>query len=296
MRRILQAKMPLIQNPSMLLPNFPRADCHCHTVFSDGTQSPVALLDLAKKQSLSGLSITDHDTVQAYETALPYAKSIGIEMVSGIEISAEFKNVSIHVLGYAFDLRHTDLLKFCSELQQTRVERNLEILHKLAKLDMPITLEEIQAVFPHGTIGRPHIAKTMVAKGYVKSVEKAFERYLGNNSRCYVKGALFEVEEAIELLHQAGGYAVIAHPHFIKPKSLMSALSEMPFDGIEAYYGRLSLSQEQPWIQLARKKNWFVTGGSDYHGEAKAHAVLGSAWTPEENFTLFKNRFAEHYS
>lgn len=278
----------------MLAHSFPRADCHCHTLFSDGTLSPVALLDLAKKQSLTGLCITDHDTVEAYETALPYAQSLGIEMVSGIEISAEFKNVSIHVLGYGFSLQHAGLLKFCQELQQTREQRNIEILEKLSKLEMPISLDEIKTTFPHGTIGRPHIAKVMVSKGYVKSSEKAFDKYLGNNSRCYVKGALFEVEEAIELVHQAGGYAVIAHPHFIKPKSIVAALSEMPFDGIEAYYGRLSLSQEQPWIKLAKQKNWLVTGGSDYHGEAKSHAVLGTAWTPEEVFSLFKKRFADN--
>jgi 3',5'-nucleoside bisphosphate phosphatase len=278
----------------MLDSHFPRADCHCHTLFSDGTLSPVALLELAKRQSLTGLSITDHDTVEAYETALPFAQTLGIEMVSGVEISAEFRNVSIHVLGYAFDLHHPGLLQFCKELQHTREQRNLEILHKLAKLEMPIALDEIKAVFPHGTIGRPHIAKMMVSKGYVKTAEKAFDKYLGNNCRAYVKGALFEVEEAIELIHQAGGYAVIAHPHFIKPKSLMTALSDMPFDGIEAYYGRLSLSQEQPWIRLAHQKNWLVTGGSDYHGETKSHAILGSAWTPEDNFALFKKRFAEH--
>lgn len=278
----------------MLPPDFPRADCHCHTLFSDGTLSPVALLDLAQQQGLTGLSITDHDTIEAYNTALPYAKTLGIEMIPGIEISTEYQNTSIHVLGYAFDLAHTELLTFCQKLQANRDERNQEILSKLAKLNMPLSLEEIKARFPHGTIGRPHIAYMMTQKHYVKSTKQAFERYLGDHRSCYVKGMLLEVEEAIELLHRAGGFAVIAHPHYIQPKRLIRALSNMPFDGIEAYYGRLNLTQERPWLTLAQEKNWFVTGGSDFHGDTKPHAILGSSWTPSEIFTLFKQRFEQH--
>lgn len=274
--------------------SFPRADCHCHTTFSDGSLSPVAILELAKKQGLSGLSITDHDTTEAYVSAIPYAKTLGITLIPGIEISAEFQNTSIHVLGYAYDLDHTALQQSCCELQNTREERNQQILDKLAKLNFSISLDELKATFPHGTLGRPHIAHMMVKKGYVKSSQRAFEQYLGENKRCYVKGALLEVEAAIELIHRAGGYAVLAHPHYIKPKKLFNSLSAMPFDGIEAYYSRLSLSQEQPWIKLAHEKNWFVTGGSDFHGESKPHAILGSSWTPEAVFDMFKKRTAKH--
>lgn len=280
--------------PSLKNSHFERADCHCHTLFSDGTLSPVALLDLAKQYNLTGLSITDHDTIEAYETALPYAKTLGIEMVSGIEISTEHQNASIHVLGYAFDLHYPDLLSFCHQLQASRDERNQEILNKLTKLKMPLTLEEIKERFPHGTIGRPHIAQLMVQKRYVKTPKQAFERYLGDKRPCYVKGLLLETEQAIELLHQAGGFAVLAHPHYVSPKRLVASLSNMPFDGIEAYYGRLSVTQERPWVSLAQEKNWFVTGGSDYHGAAKPHAILGTSWTPSEVFALLKARFAKY--
>lgn len=275
----------------MPLFNFPRADCHCHTLFSDGTLSPVALLDLAQKLNLTGLCITDHDTIEAYQTALPYAQTLGIEMISGIEISAEHQNTSIHVLGYAFNLNDLNLLNFCDKLQAHRDNRNQEILNKLTKIKMPLTLEEIKHRFPHGTIGRPHIAYMMVQKRYVKNTKQAFERYLGDKCSCYVKGMLLAVEEAIELIHQAGGFAVLAHPHYIQPKRMIHSLSNMPFDGIEAYYGRLNATQESPWLALAQQKNWFVTGGSDYHGETKPHTILGSSWTPSEIFTLFKERF-----
>ncbi len=278
----------------MLPHNFPRADCHCHTLFSDGTLSPVALLDLAKEKGLTGLSITDHDTLDAYETALPYAKSLNIDMVSGIEISTELNNTSIHVLGFAFNLQHQGLIDFCHTLQTHRDERNLEILHKLQERNMILTLEEIKTRFPHGTIGRPHIAYMLTQKGYVKTPEQAFDRYLGDDRPCYVKGMLISVEEAIDLIHQAGGYAIIAHPHYIQPKRLIHTLSNMPFDGIEGYYGRLTPAQERPWLTLANQKNWIVTGGSDYHGEAKPHAILGTSWTPHETFSLFRSRFISH--
>lgn len=274
--------------------NFPRADCHSHTLFSDGTLSPVELLELAKKQALTGLSITDHDTTEAYEVATPLAASLGIELVPGIEISTEYQNTSIHVLGYAFDLNNAELQQSCLELQKTRDDRNQQIIDKLAQCNIVLSLEEIREAFPHGTLGRPHIAQMMVRKRYISTAQKAFELFLGDGKRCYVKGALLEVEGAIELIHRAGGFAVIAHPHYIKPRKLIQRLSEMPFDGIEAYYGRMTLAQEQPWIKLAHQKNWFTTGGSDFHGHTKPHALLGSSWTPEEVFDVFRKRTLSH--
>lgn len=271
-----------------------RADCHCHTTFSDGSLSVLALLDLAKEKQLSGLSITDHDTIAAYETAIPYAKNLGIHLVSGIEISAEHRKTSIHVLGYAFDLQHSELITFCQRLQQDRINRNQKILERLEALKMPITIEEIREKYPEGTIGRPHIAKLMVAKGFTKSMKQAFDRYLGDKGRCYASGFNVDVETAIHLIHRAGGFAVLAHPHYIRPTRIIPELLAMPFDGIEAHYGHLSLKQEQPWIDIARKKGWIITGGSDFHGEKKAFHPLGCSWTPFENFEIFSQCFAQH--
>ncbi|MFI4938177.1 MAG: PHP domain-containing protein [Candidatus Berkiellales bacterium] len=271
-----------------------RADCHCHTIFSDGALTPLELIDLAKEKELSGLSITDHDSIGAYESALPYAKQLGIELISGIEISAEHQKYSIHVLGYSFDLKNDAIPAFCQKLQQGRTERNLEILNRLSRLNMPMTLEEIQERFPHGTLGRPHIAKMMVEKKYVKSVKQAFDRYIGNQSRCYVGGFQVAVEEAIELIHRANGFAILAHPHVIKPRRILPELYAMPFDGIEGYYAQLSLGQVQPWLDIARKKSWLVTGGSDFHGGEKAYPSLGRSWTPPENFAVLRERFRQH--
>ncbi|MBN9287743.1 MAG: hypothetical protein BGO43_03015 [Gammaproteobacteria bacterium 39-13] len=275
-------------------PKLKRADCHCHTTFSDGSLDVITLLNHAKEKQLDGLSITDHDTIEAYQSAVAYAKSIALPLVSGIEISTEHRRSSIHVLGYAFDLRNSDLHAFCQRLQQDRQNRNHQILERLAKIKMPIDAEELTTHFGHGSIGRPHIAKLMMKKGYVKSLKQAFSRYLGDKGRCYVSGYQVEVETALSLIRRAGGYAILAHPHYIRPTKILSELLEMPFDGIEVYYGHLSLKQEQPWVDIAKKKNWLMTGGSDFHGEKKAFHTLGCSWTPEETFALFKQRFAEN--
>lgn len=271
-----------------------RADCHCHTTFSDGSLSVQALLDHAKEKQLDGLSITDHDTIDAYKSALPYAKQLGIPLVSGIEISAEHGKSSIHVLGYAFDLQNQDLQTFCQRLQQDRQDRNHQILERLTKLKMPIHFDELTTHFGQGSLGRPHIAKLMVMKGYAKSIKQAFAKYLGDKGRCYVSGYQVSVEMAIELIHHAKGFAVLAHPYTIRPLRIIPELLAMPFDGVEAYYGHLSCKQEQPWVDIAKKKNWIVTGGSDFHGTKKAYHTLGCSWTPDDTFQLFIKRFAEH--
>ncbi|HRE30726.1 MAG TPA: PHP domain-containing protein [Candidatus Berkiella sp.] len=275
----------------MQTPN--RADCHCHTVFSDGTLTPVALLELAKEKQLTGLSITDHDTVGAYLTAIPYAAELGITLVPGIEISAHYQNTSIHVLGYAFDLQDMGLRQLCERLQTDRESRNEKILLKLARLNLPISMSEIKTAFPTGTIGRPHIAKLMVEKGYVKTMQKAFQRYLGEKQRCYVGGMTITVEQAIATSQNAGGFAVLAHPHSL-PNKILTAVTQMPFDGIEVYYGPLSAKQESPILSLALRKNWMITGGSDFHGGQKSYASLGASFTPSEIFDQFVARTKSH--
>jgi 3',5'-nucleoside bisphosphate phosphatase len=270
-----------------------RADCHCHTTFSDGTLSVDELLQQAKSKELTGLSITDHDTLAAYEIAPPLAKTLNIELISGIEISCEHNKNSIHVLGYAFDLNNPDLQTFCQKLQQARLTRNQKILERLTALKMPLTLEELHTRFPLSNVGRPHIAHLMVLKGYVKSMKQAFNYYLGDKGRCYVAGCHVSIPEAIEIIHRAKGFAILAHPHYIRGKKILNAVLENPFDGLEGYYGPLPPNQEKPYIDIATQRDWLITGGSDFHGNKKG-APLGSSFTPAATFDLFVARFKAH--
>lgn len=270
-----------------------RADCHCHTHFSDGAFSVPDLLALAKAADLTGLSITDHDTLEAYPTALPLAKELGISLVSGIELSAQHRNTSIHVLGYAFDLKNPGLIALCGDQQKSRHERNQAILAKLSDLKMTITMTELEETFPFRSLGRPHIAHLMVKKQYVPSMKLAFERYLGENKRCFVGGFDLSVPKAISLIQAAGGFAVLAHPYVIQKKRVINELLEMPFDGIEVYYGTMHRGREHPYLTHAQQKGWLVTGGSDFHGEHKSYPKLGTSFSPPETFALFEERFQQ---
>ncbi|MGA8164818.1 MAG: PHP domain-containing protein [Waddliaceae bacterium] len=268
-----------------------RADLHCHSTCSDGTLSPKEIVDLAKSLGLSGLSITDHDTICAYKSSLPYAGEIGIKMISGVEFSTEHKGVSVHILGYSFSLKNPAVHEFCLKHKERREKRCLAILELLRLHQMPILKEEIHSLQPKGNIGRPHIALAMVKKGYVQSVEKAFTRYLGDGRPCYVKGEAFSVEESIDLIHQANGIAVIAHPHLIKPPAILNDLLNMDFDGLEGYYASIGSRTHVDWIELAKKRNWIVTGGSDFHGEIKPNHALGSSWVGQEVFDRLHDHF-----
>lgn len=272
-----------------------KADCHCHTHFSDGALSVNDLLERAQSQNLNGLCITDHDTLAAYDTALAIAPQHHLDLISGVEISSEHNKQNVHVLGFAFNLKNVPLIQFLEKIHKTREERNQKILDKLEKLKMPIAMAELKERFPIGIIGRPHIAKCMIAKGYVKTFKKAFEQYLGSKGKAYVSGCFVSVEEAISVIQQAGGFAVLAHPHRIQSKKLINDLLAHPFDGIEAYYANLPQAQATAWVTVAQKKNWLVTGGSDFHEENNYGLDLGSSFTPETTWAILKERYLANH-
>lgn len=262
-----------------------RADLHCHTTCSDGSDDPLTLLSIAKQVALHGLSITDHDTIDAYTPEVfAEAARLGIRLLPGVEISSQKDGLPVHVLGYGIDLHSKKLQEFLEQIQVTREERNRAILKKLSARNMPITEEELKAFAPHRTIGRPHIAELMVKKKYVQTIRDAFERYLKESGLCYVPGFKCTPEEVIEIIKEAGGKAVLAHPHFFKKQTFVRKLLELPFDGLECYYSLLSKEIEAPWVKIAKEKGMIATGGSDYHGKIKPQTPLGCSWVGEGTF------------
>jgi len=264
-----------------------RADLHCHSTCSDGTETPEQLVRHALEIGLSGLSITDHDTVDAYKTALPLAKELGLRMISGVEFSTTHDTHNIHFLSYAFDLNHPAIFQLCERHKKRREERNRVILQKLRERRMPIEEDEIKDANSH-TIGRPHIAQAMVSHGYVKTISDAFHTWIGDGKPCYYRGESVTTEETISIIHEAGGLAIIAHPHLVKDTGIIKRLLKLPFDGIECYYARFSTPQEKPWLEIAEKKGWIATGGSDFHGEVKPETLLGVSWVNEETFRILE--------
>jgi predicted metal-dependent phosphoesterase TrpH len=245
------------------------------------------LLQLASEANLQGISITDHDTIAAYANALPIACKLNLKLLPGIELTAYHESHTIHILGYGFDLTNTKLLQTCEALFEARLNSNRLILEKLKRYRFDISEEELKQQFPNRVIGRPHIAKIMVQKGYVQNIKAAFTDYLGDKSRC-ARGPIriLSVSEAINLIHQAGGMAVLAHPHLFKNKKFVHKLltQSSSFDGIETFYGLMPPEIEKPIADLATQHNLFMTGGSDFHGEAKPHIRLGCSFTPEDTF------------
>lgn len=262
-----------------------RADLHCHTSCSDGTLQPEALIVLARRNGLSGLSITDHDSIEAYESAIGAAKEQGLVLGSGIELSCSEKGDSVHILGYDFSLQSEEIKNLCLMHQTRRLSRNLAILKKLERLNMPVQETELEKLQNQKkTVGRPHIAELMVKKGYVSSIKEAFSLYLGDGKCCYDPGEPFSVQETIDIIHRADGKAFIAHPHLIQSGRLLRELLKMNFDGIECYYAKFTPENEKRWLKIAGEKNWLVSGGSDFHGAIKPQISLGSSWVDEETF------------
>lgn len=264
-----------------------RADIHCHSHFSDGSDTPFELLQKAKVAELQGLSITDHDTTDAYTPELFLkAKELEISLLPGVEISSEVGETSVHILGYGQGVQNESLQKFLLLMQEKRSERNRAILKKLAARKMVITEEDLEKASGMRTVGRPHIAQAMVNKGYVPSVREAFDKYLKEGALCFASGIRFHPKEVIEEIHKAGGKAILAHPHFIRKGSFLRKLLDLPFDGIECYYSVLDKALELPWLKLAKERGWIATGGSDYHGIFKPHISLGCSWVSEHTFNL----------
>ncbi len=263
-----------------------RADLHVHSLFSDGTDTPEELIDAAIQKNLGGLSITDHDTIEAYKRAKPYAESRNFPLLLGVEFSTVFRTESIHVLCYGFSLESQEIVQLCERHQKRRLQRNSRILDKLKGLHIHIEDKDVKPLVLGGCIGRPHIALALIRKGVVSSVKEAFQKYLGERRPAYDPGEAISLEETLDCIRKGGGKAILAHPTLIIRKRLLKDLLEMPFDGLEGYYCLLSAQEEEPLIKKAREKGWIVTGGSDYHGTIKPHIPLGCSWVNEETFRL----------
>ena len=254
-------------------------DLHIHSTTSDGTMNPSELVLYAHKKGLKAIAITDHDTIEGIEQALAAGGRVGMEVIPGIELSVKYGIHNVHLLGYLFDYRHKELHVALEQLQAGRMERNKKILAKLGRLGCPLHLHELEESAGSGQTGRPHIARLMVEKGYVQSMDEAFVKYLGQEGLAYTSRFIYQVEEAIDLIQQAGGIAVLAHPLQLD-KSVddldhaVRQLCTMGLDGIEVYYPSHSRSFRKRLIALAEKYGLLMTGGSDYHGSIRPGTSL----------------------
>ena len=257
-----------------------RIDLHTHTTFSDGSCSPTELIELATQQGLDILAITDHDTTEGLPEALEATKDLSLELIPGIELSAQFQNREMHILGYFINLTDPQFQARLEDLRSTRIERIRHILARLNSLGIDITVEDVQRTSGTGTIGRPHIAQVMLAKGHVKNMKEAFEQWLGSRGKAYVQRAVPEAHEIIEWITDAGGIPILAHPYwegFNKKDSATACqtLVEQGLRGLEVFYGTFSARHISFNLGLAKRFDLLMTGGSDFHGTLKPDIALG---------------------
>lgn len=257
-------------------------DLHMHSRASDGGMSPRELVRYAKYKGLSAIAITDHDTVDGIEDALDEAEQIDFEVVPGIEISADF-DPEMHILGYFFGQSYLNIKSILDELKKNREERNPKIINKLNEMGFKISMEEVMREAGESIIGRPHIAKVMMKKGYVDSVREAFDKYLASGKPAYFKKDKLTPEEGIREIAKAGGIPALAHPIFLdmnlnRLDELLSKLVPEGLKGIEAYYVDNSHEDTGNLLRLAIKHNLLATGGSDFHGSFKPDIEIGTGY------------------
>lgn len=258
------------------------ADLHLHTLFSDGTYSPEALVEEAAKNGLAAIAVVDHDTVEGVASAIEQGRAKQVEVLPGLELSAEYDGLEVHLLGYLIDYQKEDLLVRLADLKKKRVERVYKILERLkeyAGIDL-----DASCVFKiaAGTVGRLHIARAMVAAGKVSSQAEAFKKYIGDKCPAYFAGFKFSPKEAIKLIKDAGGVAVLAHPYSLHRDELIPEFVDCGLGGLEVYYPEHSQGMVNFYLELAKKFALLVTGGSDCHGLAKPEVKIGSVKIPYE--------------
>ena len=255
-------------------------DLHVHSTASDGTNTPTELVALAKEAGLSAFALTDHDTIQGLAEARRAAKTAGIELVPGIELSTDYGGSEVHILGYYFDEQNPEFLQKLNEFINSRDLRNEKMAVLLQKEGFDITMEELIKENPDSVITRAHFARYLVEHGMVKDRETVFSKYIGDDCRCYVPREKIDPFEAVRLIQLGGGVAFFAHPvlchmNFDRLKRFIRDLKDCGLTGIEAIYSANSSGDERNLKQIAKDYNLLISGGSDYHGENKPYIKLG---------------------
>ncbi len=256
-------------------------DLHVHTTASDGTLRPAEVVRLAKKLGLQAISITDHDTLDGLDEAIEAGDAVGVEIIPGIELSAAYRDGTIHILGYYVDRSDPEFVKEIDHLQRVRVERNEQMLNKLIEFGINITFEDLRKESKEGLIGRPHFARLLLKKGVVGTMDEAFEKFLRKGAPTYVSKVRLSSEDAIGMILRNGAIPVLAHPFVLKKdcgiplQEIIAELVGYGLQGLEDFYSSHTSEEEAEYLELAQSKGLLATGGSDFHGSVKSEYALG---------------------
>ena len=267
-----------------------KSDLHIHTFYSDGVFSPEKIVDMAIDVGLQAIALTDHDNILSYDVAKDYMKKNNLEdkleVIQGIEVNTLYKNYEVHILGYFMNTEDDDFQDLLKQQQQARIKQTKEIIALLAKKEsIKIKFEDIKKqVADGGSIGRPHIAKAITNAGGTGSVIEAYSKYIHDDSPVYVPRKTVSPHDAVEVIYEAGGVPVIAHPHDIDiAEELIKDLMNYGLRGIEAYHRKHSPACVEYFSSMAEKLGLIVTGGSDFHAPniMNGQVILGKNFVPD---------------
>ncbi len=258
-------------------------DLHLHSTASDGTQAPGEVVSMAAELGLAVISLTDHDTADGCHEALEAGARLGVTVIAGVEINTDYQGHEVHLLGYGFDPDNGPLSVLLASLRQEREERMGIMVARLQKQGIDVALNEVHEEAGSGTIGRPHLARVMVRKNYVRSVSEAFDDLLAVGRPAYVPRQKLLPHDAIAAIHAAGAVSVVAHPGLIRSDEVVLALMEMGVMGLEVYHSEHRPSDLARYQRMATEAGLLMTGGSDYHGPGgKEHGSMGWPEVPAE--------------
>lgn len=254
-------------------------DLQTHSIHSDGTFTPEEIVELAHETGLAAVALTDHDTVAGIPAFIQASQGTDVETVPGIELSCRVARQSVDVLGYLIDHEHLPLLAALEDLREHRRERMPKMLARLQDHGIHLTLDDILHHATGDVLGRPHLAKALLEAGHVDTLDEAFDTYIGNHAPAYVPKKRLAPHDAIDLIHDAGGVAVMAHPCYVHPAhfpSVLDTLVEAGLDGIEVHYPAHDANHVAFFTQQAQQYDLVITGGSDFHGDNKPKIQLGT--------------------
>ena len=281
-------------------------DLHLHSTASDGRLTPRELVDLAATAGLRVMAVTDHDTTAAVADVQALARAKGIDAVPGIEITSVMDGRDVHMLAYFIDIADVEFQRFLAAQRVSRVARLEAIGARLAELGMPVKLEAVLALArlqSSLSVGRPQVARAMVAAGHVRDMHQAFDRWLGSDRPAFVPRVGPTPEQVVEIVHAAGGIVSIAHPGRTQIDDRLGPLHEAGLDAIEVYHSDHQPEDVREYRQLAQRLSLLVSGGSDFHGEdpsaptdrARARrSTLGAVMLPPDDFAALERRAAEN--
>lgn len=270
--------------------NHNNVDLHIHTIFSDGILTVKEVLDTAYAKGLRAISITDHDCTDAYPMAFELGSEMGIEVISGVELSSEIDGTDIHILGYFVDPENTAFSKKLIEMKEARFIRAQKIVDNLNKQGIDLRFETVLGIAGVGAIGRPHIAAAMLREELVYSFREAFDRYIGYGLPAYVEKLKMHPKEVFDLIKGAGGIPVLAHPGVTQVDVRIPGFVTEGLMGIEVYHTEHPASAERYYMRIAKKHKLAVTGGSDFHNSNHNKSEIGFPCVPYNTVISMKEK------